>query len=248
MKEDENVLGQLIRILNRVERSQQADWPSIRQKIALCNGVTCGDTLILDAREGDSLLVNVNINGELFNLIAYRPAVTSSYFFVWIMSTSSIWGVLLVGMIGFLWSYKKRSGKLEKKTFMWSAFFGGPIISYSAHLSEIRRSGKSYLWVVFGICVVPRIVVNGINRAIEYAADKLIINPYYVDGAYYAYCSLETLMIVAFNLFMAFVAAQRFWKICPYCDIDDYNKMERKGVIVGVVFWLIFCLPSFLLF
>lgn len=121
VKEDEEVLGRVIRILNYVERTQQAEWPSIQRKIALCNGVTCGDTLNLNLREGDSLLVNVYINGEMFDLIAYYPATTPTYIFVWIMSTSSIWGVLLVGIIGFLWSRKKRSNKLEKEIPVYSA-------------------------------------------------------------------------------------------------------------------------------
>lgn len=137
------------------------------------------------------------------------------------------------------------AGTPFRETFMWSAFFGGPIISYLTHLSEIRRSGKSYFWVVFGICIVPRIVVKGINQAIEHAADKFIINMNNVDIAYYACCALETLLIVAFNLFMAFVAAQRFGKICPYYDADKYNKMERNGVIAGAVFWLILCTLNF---
>lgn len=121
VKEDEEVLGRVIRILNRVERTQQAEWPSIQRRIALCNGVTCGDSLILDVREGDSLLVNVSINGEIFDLITYYPATTPNYTLVWIMSTSSIWGVLLVGLIGFLWSYKKRANKLEKEIPVYSA-------------------------------------------------------------------------------------------------------------------------------
>lgn len=137
------------------------------------------------------------------------------------------------------------AGTPFSETFMWSAFFGGPIISYLAHLSEIRRSRKSYFWVVFGICLVPRVVVQGINRAVEHAADKFIVNMNNVDIAYYACCALETLLIVAFNLFMAFVAAQRFGKICPYCDADKYNKMERNGVIAGAVFWLILCTLNF---
>lgn len=121
VKEDEEVLGRVIRILNRVERTQQAEWPSIQRKIALCNGTTCGDTLILDVREGDSLLVNANFGGEMFNLIAYWPTTTSTYILIWIMSTSSIWGVLLVGIIGFLWNYKKQSNKLEKEIPVYSA-------------------------------------------------------------------------------------------------------------------------------
>ena len=120
VKEDEEVLGR-VRILNRVERTQQAEWPSIQRRIALCNGVTCGDSLILDVREGDSLLVNVSINGEIFGLMAYYPATTPTYILVWIMSTSSIWGVLLVGIIGFLWNYKKQSNKLEKEIPVYSA-------------------------------------------------------------------------------------------------------------------------------
>lgn len=120
-EEDVNALGRVIRILNYVERTQQAKWPSIQRKIALCNGVTCGDTLNLDLREGDSLLVNVYLNGETFDLITYYPATTPNYILVWIMSTSSIWGVLLVGLIGFLWSYKKRANKLEKEIPVYSA-------------------------------------------------------------------------------------------------------------------------------
>lgn len=139
----------------------------------------------------------------------------------------------------------KSTAKPYRETFMWSAFFGGPIISYLAHRSEIRRSGKSYFWVVFGICIVPQIVVNGINRAIEHAADKFIINPNNVDVAYYACCALETLLIVAFNLFMAFVAARRFEEIRPHYNLDDYNTMERKGVIAGAGFWLILCTLNF---
>lgn len=132
-----------------------------------------------------------------------------------------------------------------KETFMWSAFFGGPIISYIAHLSEIRRSGKSYFWVVFGICIIPRMVVKGIDRVIEHAVGKLTINPNYVDNAYYVYCALEALMLIAFNLFMAFVAARRFGKICPCCNIDDYNQMEKRGVIAGAILWLILCTLNF---
>ena len=121
LNEDKEALRHVIRILNYVEKTQQAEWPSIQRKIALCNGVTCGDTLNLNLREGDSLLVNVYINGEMFDLIAYYPATTPTYIFVWIMSTSSIWGVLLVGIIGFLWSRKKRSNKLEKEIPVYSA-------------------------------------------------------------------------------------------------------------------------------
>ena len=121
LKEDEDAVGNLIRILKYVERSQQAEWPSIQRKIALCNGTTCGDTLILDVREGDSLLVNANFGGEMFNLIAYWPTTTSTYILIWIMSTSSIWGVLHVGLIGFFRSYKKRSEKLEKEIPVYSA-------------------------------------------------------------------------------------------------------------------------------
>lgn len=132
-----------------------------------------------------------------------------------------------------------------RETFMWSAFLGGPIISYLTHLPEIRRSGKSYFWVVFGICIVPRMIVNGIDRAIEHSANKLTVNPNYVDKTYYIYCILETLILVAFNLFMAFVAAQRFGKICPYCNIDDYNQKEKKGVVAGAILWLILCTLNF---
>lgn len=137
------------------------------------------------------------------------------------------------------------AGTPFSETFMWSAFFGGPIISYLTHLPEIRRSGKSYFWVVFGICIVPRMIVNGIDRAIEHSANKLTVNPNYVDKTYYIYCVLETLILVAFNLFMAFVAAQRFGKICPYCNIDDYNQKEKKGVVAGAILWLILCTLNF---
>lgn len=132
-------------------------------------------------------------------------------------------------------------GKPFRETFMWSAFFGGPIVSYIAHLSEIRRSGKSYFWVVLGICLVPRMIVNGIDRGIEYAVSKLTVNSNYVDDTYYVYCVLETLMLIAFNLFMACVAAWRFGKICPYYDADDYQQKEKRGVIAGAVLWLILC-------
>lgn len=121
LKDDEEVLERLIRILNHVERTQQAEWPSIQRKIALCNGITCGDTLILDVRKGDSLLVNANFGGETFNLIAYWPTTSPTNILVWIMSTSSIWGVFLVGMIGFLWSYKKRSEKIKNEIPVYSA-------------------------------------------------------------------------------------------------------------------------------
>lgn len=121
LKEDEEVLGNLIRVLKYAERTQQAEWPSIQRKVALCNGTTCGDTLIIDVREGDSLLVNANFGGKMFNLIAYWPTGPSTSILVWIMSTSSIWGVLLVGMVGFFWSCKKRSDKLEKSIPVYSA-------------------------------------------------------------------------------------------------------------------------------
>jgi hypothetical protein len=44
---------------------------------------------------------------------------------------------------------------------------------------------------------------------------------------------------------MAFVAAQRFGKICPYCNIDDYNQKEKKGVVAGAILWLILCTLNF---
>jgi hypothetical protein len=56
----------------------------------------------------------------MFNLIAYWPTTTSTYILIWIMSTSSIWGVLLVGLIGFFRSYKKRSDELEKEIPVYS--------------------------------------------------------------------------------------------------------------------------------
>lgn len=129
--------------------------------------------------------------------------------------------------------------KIFRETFMWSAFFGGPIISYIAHRSEIRRSGKSYFWVVFGICIIPRMIVSGLIKAIGRAANKLTISPYYVDNTYYIYCFLEMLILVAFYLFMAYVAAQRFGKICPYYNVGDYNQKEKKGVIVGASLWIL---------
>ena len=46
---------------------------------------------------------------------------TSTNILVWIMSTSSIWGVFLVGMIGFFRSCKKRSVELEKEIPAYSA-------------------------------------------------------------------------------------------------------------------------------
>ena len=131
-------------------------------------------------------------------------------------------------------------------SFMWSAFFGGPVISYLTHLSEIKRSGKSYFWVVFGICVIPRFIVTGIDRAIERAANNLTVSANYVDMRFYVYCVLETILLVAFNLFMAFVAARRFNMICPNFNADDYHHDEKRGVIVGAILWLILCVLNFL--
>ena len=121
LEEDEDVLRRLIRVLNRVERTQQAEWPSIQRKIALCDGATCGDTLIIDVRENDSLLVKADIGGEMFDLVAYYSTITSSNILIWIFSTSSIWGVLLVGIIGFVRSYKERTKALKKEIPVYSA-------------------------------------------------------------------------------------------------------------------------------
>ena len=133
------------------------------------------------------------------------------------------------------------SEKSISDSFMWSAFFGGPIISYLTHLSEIRRSGKSYFWVVFGICIIPRFIVTGIDRAIERTANNLTVSANYVDMRFYVYCVLETVLLVAFNLFMAFVAARRFNIICPNFNADDYQHDEKRGVIAGAILWLILC-------
>lgn len=89
-------------------------------------------------------------------------------------------------------------------------------------------------------------IVNGIDRAIEHSANKLTVNPNYVDKTYYIYCVLETLILVAFNLFMAFVAAQRFGKICPYCNIDDYNQKEKKVLLQGLSYGLYYALLIFI--
>ena len=121
LKEDEDALRRLIRVINRAERTQQAEWPSIKRKIALCDGATCEDTLILDVRENDSLLVKANIRGEMYDLVAYYSTITSSNVLIWIFSTSSIWGVFLVGIIGFVRSYKKRAKNLKKEIPIYSA-------------------------------------------------------------------------------------------------------------------------------
>ena len=121
LKEDEDALRRLIRVINRAERTQQAEWPSIQRKIALCDGATCEDTLILDVRENDSLLVKANIRGEMYDLVAYYSTITSSNVLIWIFSTSSIWGVFLVGIIGFVRSYKKRAKNLKKEIPIYSA-------------------------------------------------------------------------------------------------------------------------------
>lgn len=122
LKEDEDALRRLIRVLNRAERTQQAEWASIQRKILLCEGATCGDTLIIDVRENDSLLVKANIRGEMYDLVTYYSTITSSNVLVWIFSTSSIWGVLLVGIIGFVRSYKKRAKTLKKEIPVYSAY------------------------------------------------------------------------------------------------------------------------------
>ena len=121
LKEDEDALRRLIRVINRAERTQQAEWPSIQRKSALCDGATCEDTLILDVRENDSLLVKANIRGEMYDLVAYYSTITSSNVLIWIFSTSSIWGVFLVGIIGFVRSYKKRAKNLKKEIPIYSA-------------------------------------------------------------------------------------------------------------------------------
>ena len=266
---DQETLNHLIQVLNRAEKTQTTDWPTIQQKIILCREAACDDALLLDVRENDSLLVNANIGGEVFNLVTYFPeASLMSILALLLVSTSSIWVVLLVGIIGFFISYKKRAKRLKKEipvysaaneevesheenacditddskreSFMWSAFFGGALISYFVHRSEIRRSGKSFFWVVFWKCFIPTLIVRGIDNRIANAMDKLTMNMAENISTLCFLCIIfETLMFIAYSLFIAHVAASRFEEIRPNYNLDDYNRNEIKGVIIGVIYSLI---------
>ena len=46
-------------------------------------------------------------------------------------------------------------------------------------------------------------------------------------------------MFIAYSLFIAHVAASRFEEIRPNYNLDDYNRNEIKGVIIGVIYSLI---------
>lgn len=117
---DQETLNHLIQVLNRAEKTQTTDWPTIQQKIILCREAACDDALLLDVRENDSLLVNANIGGEVFNLVTYFPeASLMSILALLLVSTSSIWVVLLVGIIGFFISYKKRAKRLKKNSCLF---------------------------------------------------------------------------------------------------------------------------------
>ena len=57
----------------------------------------------------------------MYDLVAYYSTITSSNVLIWIFSTSSIWGVYLVGIIGVVRSYKKRAKNLKKEIPIYSA-------------------------------------------------------------------------------------------------------------------------------
>lgn len=259
---DEYALKRVIQVLNVVQKTQQTKWLTIQRKIALCNEKSCDDTLTIDAREGDSLLVKAVLDGAVHNLVAYgidqrtkanadQSDVTFKNVSVLLASTFPIWGVVLVGLIGFVKSRKKMSTEVEaecsekikkqsRETFMWSAFFGGPIVSYLTHVSEIEKTGKSYFGVVFGICILPYLLAKGIcNRIDGFVASKFAIDANYVGFSFYACCLLETLILIGAHLFMALVAANRYEMICPDFDKTAYKRDEVRGVIAGVGFWIL---------
>ncbi len=243
-EDDAKTLTRVIQILNVAEKTQQTKWLTIQRKIALCNDKSCGDTLTIDIRENDSLLVKASLEGKVYGLVKYgnvqrmEVLTDQSYFTfkdvsVLLASTFSIWGLVLVGIIGFV---KSRG----KETFMWSAFFGGPIISYLTHIAEIRKTGKSYFWVVLGVCFLPRLLARKLCDRIDgYALEKLNAGVNNVGFSFYT-CSLSgALIFIGIHLFVAFVATRRYEMICLNFDKAEYRRNEVKGVIAGIGFAII---------
>ena len=243
-EDDAKTLTRVIQILNVAEKTQQTKWLTIQRKIALCNDKSCGDTLTIDIRENDSLLVKASLEGKVYGLVRYGYIeVTESVaewlglvfetIFVFLASTCSIWGLVLVGIIGFV---KSRG----KETFMWSAFFGGPIVSYLTHIAEIRKTGKSYFWVVLGVCILPRLLARKLCDRIDgYTLEKLNAGVNNVNFSFYAFCLLGALIFIGIHLFVAFVAARRYGAICPDFDKIEYRRNEVKGVVAGIGFVII---------
>lgn len=119
--EDEAEMKRLIRTLNHAEKTQQADWSTIQRKIPLCNGGNCGDSLIVDVRKDDSLLVSASIGGVRYDLVSYYPTQNPFVWLVLVATTSSVWGSLLVGLWGFWCSRKRLRKKLEVEIPVYSA-------------------------------------------------------------------------------------------------------------------------------
>ena len=123
--------------------------------------------------------------------------------------------------------------------FMWSAFFGGPIVCYLAHLSDLKNISKSFFWYVFGVCFIPRGAFKFADKFIEQSMAGFTVNASYIESRFYLYCLAELALVLFYNLFVALIAASRFKQVCPYCDIDKYDEHEKKGVIAGCILWLL---------
>ncbi len=114
------------------------------------------------------------------------------------------------------------SVKNKKSEFLWSAFFGGVLISWFVHRKAFKND-NGYFWPVFGISIVCKLSAEVVAASIQLPIMTFIT---YII----AYAGIS------------YYARMRIDISAPDYDAEIFEKNERLGIILGLVVFAINCI------
>jgi len=119
---DLDILKEVIKTTNRIEVTKKAEWENLQGRVPVCANDSDCATIIIDIVKDKNLFVRLAFSddpSDTFDLIAYEATDPSVGTYVWnfIINNPILVGVVLFGLIGFIWDHrpskKKKAAQAE---------------------------------------------------------------------------------------------------------------------------------------
>lgn len=113
--------------------------------------------------------------------------------------------------------------------FMWSMALGGPIISWFFHRKELEKSAKSFFLPMLGWNILTNMVDKALIAGSEMTSPETL-NVYDILGMVWFFVSI---------FILGRLGASKIKECLPEYAPEVYKPRERKGIILGVVIFVI---------
>ncbi|SIN85321.1 glycine zipper family protein [Fibrobacter sp. UWB11] len=113
---DLDILKEVIKTTNRVDVTKKAEWGNLKGRVPVCADDTSCATIIVDITKEKILSVQLAFSddpSDTFDLIAYQATEPGFGTYAWnfIINNPILIGVILFGLIGFIWDHRPSKKK-----------------------------------------------------------------------------------------------------------------------------------------